>query len=333
MGFDMSRRGFIAGTATTATVAAGGLAFPAVLRAQEVERVTTVNLATGISILFSEYMAAKRFDRKHGIEIVSLGTYPSLTNYYTEFVAGRFDFALGAWDTFATRYLSGVPIQFLGSYTTADMIQILSPAQGPSSIAELKGRSIAGLLQSGAFRMTKAALKDFHGIDLGTDVKVQNVDNPAAAITMLAADRADAAVTWEPNVSAGLAKVPGLRSIYSMGADYEKQTGRRMPYFGIAVQKALTARSPSLAARIDRAYTECVNAIMANPAEVAELVAPKLDLAPEVLLGAFRSKRLVMVADSMLEPQARAQLKSASEFLAKAGILPQPVDDGFLVAA
>ena len=74
-------------------------------------RVTYVTLATGFNVILNEYMAAKRFDLKHGVNIDVINSYVSVTNYYNDFTAGTFELGIGAWDTWAARFLAGVPLQ------------------------------------------------------------------------------------------------------------------------------------------------------------------------------------------------------------------------------
>jgi len=42
-------------------------------------RVTSVTLATGFTVILNEYMAAKRFDLKHGVNIDVINSYVSVS--------------------------------------------------------------------------------------------------------------------------------------------------------------------------------------------------------------------------------------------------------------
>ena len=79
---------------------------------------TTVALATGFSVILTEYMAAKRFDKKHGVDIDVINSYASVTNYYNDFTAGTFELGIGSWDTWAARFLAGVPLRLYARSTT-----------------------------------------------------------------------------------------------------------------------------------------------------------------------------------------------------------------------
>ena len=101
-------------------------------------------------------------------------------------------------------------------------------------------------------------------MDVELAMQVQNIDNPAAALTLVMTDRADSVMSWEPNTSAGLAKAPDLRVLYRAGDEYEKKTGHVLPYFSVAIRREVAQRQPDLAFRISKAFTECSVGIMAN---------------------------------------------------------------------
>jgi hypothetical protein len=44
-------------------------------------RVTSVTLATGFTVTLNEYMAAKRFDLKHGVNIDVINPYVSVSAF------------------------------------------------------------------------------------------------------------------------------------------------------------------------------------------------------------------------------------------------------------
>ena len=102
----------------TAGAVAGTLAVakPAILLGPgAMPRVTYVTLATGFNVILNEYMAAKRFDLKHGVNIDVINSYVSVTNYYNDFTAGTFELGIGAWDTWAARFLAGVPLKLVST--------------------------------------------------------------------------------------------------------------------------------------------------------------------------------------------------------------------------
>ena len=48
--------------------------------------------------------------------------------------------------------------------------------------------------------------------------RCKNADNPAQGVTLVIADRADAAVAWEPMISSGMRRRPDLDVIFSVAA-------------------------------------------------------------------------------------------------------------------
>src|SRR5262245_5663130 len=234
------------------------LATPALLRAQTMPRVTSVTLLTGFSVILSEYMAAKRFDKKHGVDIDVINSYVSVTNYYNDFTAGTFELAIGSWDTWAARFVAGVPLRLICTVNNYDILYYVAKKGGPASADDLRGKTVAATLSSGAYRISKFALRQFHKLDTDKDLRVQNVESPAAAVALVLAGAADAGLTWEPNISVGQEREPALTTIYNVGADFSKNAGITLPYFGFALRNEAEARNPGVAARIAAAMDECV---------------------------------------------------------------------------
>src|SRR3954469_23166144 len=109
----ISRRDFLRGTAASAAfgAAAGGLGLHLPLARAAGIQASWANLSPGFTILVTEYMAAKKLDERNGLALGKPTNYTSVSTYYQDFVAGSFDICIGTWDTFAARYLAGVPIQ------------------------------------------------------------------------------------------------------------------------------------------------------------------------------------------------------------------------------
>jgi NitT/TauT family transport system substrate-binding protein len=320
----LSRRSIV-----TATLGAVLIASPAVLRADQPIRVRTVDLSTGLSIIFSRVMAAKRFDLRHGIDLSPVAQYPSLGTYYADFIAGRFDVAMGSFDVFALRYLAGVQARFIGNYATADMIEILTSPNGPKSIAELRGKTLAVTTQSGVYRSVKAFVRKFHGLVIEKDISIQNSDNPSGTLTLLLADRVDAALSWGPPINVALARNPELRTLYNLGRELRERGSIEWPVFIVAAQQEILTKHPGIGARIHAAYADCAAAIMKNPEEAASIAAGDLGYAPGILVQAFTSKRLVLVAQPANDPATREMVRNAAAVYHEEGAFPSAQIDGF----
>ncbi len=320
-----SRRSFLKASAASATAS---FWVPSLVRAQE-SNLRWANLAPGFTTLVTEYMLAKGLDKANGLNLGKPTAYTAVTTYYNDFVAGNYDVCIGSWDTFASRYLAGVPVQYVCTVTTANMINIVAPADGPSSIRGLGGKTVAAPQSTGTYRMTRALIKEIDGFDIETQTTVQNVDNPAAPITLLMANRADAALSWEPNISVGLKRMSGMKVLYSAGAAYNKKYGMDLPYFGVGVHKDLAQRNPQLVARLNNAFRDCLAGINGNVEDAVNVAGANSGIPPEVLRDAISSKRLEFKHVSMANDAGKQTLRIASQFLQRNGLLPKAIDDGF----
>ncbi len=290
------------------------------------------NLSPGFTILITQYMAAKKLDEKNGVQFGEPINYTAVSTFYQDFVTGRFDVCMGTWDTFAARYLAGVPIELVCTITTGEMINIVAAANGPANVKALTGKTVAALQSSGTYRLTKALIKEYEGVDLEKAATVQNVDNPAAAMTLVMADRADAGLSWEPNISSALKKVPTLKVIYNAGLAYRDKTGLDLPFFGVAIRKEFSAKYPGVAKNINRVYADCLAGIMANVDEAVAIGGAGTGIPADVLKLAISSGRLLFKHGSMSDPAARKSVLSAAELLQRNGLLPKKLDDGFFAA-
>jgi NitT/TauT family transport system substrate-binding protein len=290
------------------------------------------NLAPGFTTLLTDYMVAKGLDKSNDLPLGKPTAYTAVTTYYNDFVAGNYDVCIGSWDTFASRYIAGVPMQYVCSVTTGNMINIITQAKGPATIQELKGKTLAAPQSTGTYRMMRAVIKELNGIDLETHAVVQNVDNPAASVTLVMANRADAGLTWEPNVSVGLKRVPDMRVLYNAGEEYRKRVKLDLPYFGVAVRKEAIARDPTLVARLNKAFAECIEGITTKTDDAVNIAGANSGIPPDVLKVAIASKRLEFKHVSMQSDEGRRSIVSANEFLVRNGALTKMVDSGFFAA-
>jgi len=235
--------GALAGTAVVAK--------PAILLGQAaMPRVTYVTLATGFNVILNEMMAAKRYDLKHGVNVDVINSYVSVANYYNDFTAGTFELGIGAWDTWASRFSAGVPLKVISTVSEYDMLFVVAMDGGPKSVDDLKGKTLAAINASGAWRVTKHALSAFHKMEVDKDFKVQNTDSPAGAVALVLGGSTEGGLTWEPNVSVGLEREPKLRTIYNVGEDFEKNAGIALPYFAMALRNEAEKRHPGVSAKV-----------------------------------------------------------------------------------
>ncbi|MCS6763978.1 MAG: hypothetical protein MO853_08505 [Candidatus Protistobacter heckmanni] len=225
-----------------------------------------------------------------------------------------------------------MPIQYVCSITTADMINIVAPGNGAASIQALQGKILTAPQSTGTYRMMRAVIKEINGIDIEKEMTVQNVDNPAASVTLVMSSRSDAALSWEPNISSGIKRVPDLRVLYNTGEEYRKKFGLDLPYFGVAVRKEVAARDPGLAGRIDKAFAECLNGILGNVDEAVNIAGKNSGIPPDVLKLAISLGRLRFKHASMASDAGKQTSNKGAEVLVRNGLLPRALDAGFFAA-
>ena len=332
---DVQRRRLLQAAAAhglTLGVAGATMGIPGLAMGQQLTKLKWATLTPGFTILLSEYVQAKNLDKKYGIDLGKPTSYSAVSTYYNDFVAGNFDVCIGSWDTFAARYLTGVPMHLVCAITTGNMINIVVPKDGAKTIKDLRGKVFAAPQSTGTYRMTRAIIKELQGIDVEEAMKVQNVDNPAASVTLVMANRADAALSWEPNISSGLSRVPDMRVLYNAGVEYKKKTGLDLPFFGVALKKDLIAKNPGLVKKVDDMFKGLIDGIVNNTAEAVKIGGSQSGIPPAVLAAAISSGRLQFKHISMSDAAGRKSVTQASEFLARTKALPRPVDDGFFAA-
>ncbi|MGY3603301.1 ABC transporter substrate-binding protein [Bradyrhizobium sp. Leo121] len=288
------------------------------------------SLQPGFTVLPVQYILANHLGRKNGIILPDPSPYTAVSTYYNDFTAGNYDICIGSWDTFAARYQAGVPLKYVCSITDANMIAMLAPKGGVEDVSKLKGRTIAALQSTGTYRIVRALIKVAFGFDMEKDATIQNVDNPAASVSLLMADRADAAISWEPNITTGLIRKPDLRVLLKAGDVYKKISGGiELPYFGVAIRKELADANPGIAAKISKMFEDCLAGINADTTKAADLFGSKTGIQIDVLKEAMSSRRLEFGYRPMSDELSRSAVMIASDFLASNGLLSKPIDENF----
>jgi NitT/TauT family transport system substrate-binding protein len=331
MNIDLSRRTLLQGGAA---LAAGAVVSPFGTTGAfaKDEAVTWASLTPGFTVLITEYIRYHKLDEKNGFKLAKPTVYTSVPTYYGDFVAGNYEVCIGSWDSFALRYLKQVPIKLLCTITTAQMIGILASRKSNiKSVKDLAGKLVAAPQSTGTYRIARAVLKEMAGFNLEKQAKVQNVTNPAAAVSLLRAGSADAGLTWEPNVTNGLAADPDLQVVFDVGKAYKQKTGRDLPYFSVAIRDELLKKDPHIAAKVNSVFKDCINGILGDVDGAMKIVGERTGFDPAVLKRAIKSGRLDFKYASMADAGAQKTIGTAAEFFFKAGLLPKVPDGNFLV--
>ena len=183
--------------------------------------------------------------------------------------------------------------------------------------------------QSGVYRMTRALINEFEGIDLESVAQVQNADNPAQGVTLVIADRADAAMAWEPMITSGMERRPDLRLIYNAGEAYRRHASVDLPYFCVNVRKELVDRAPDTAKRLNAAFAECVAMIDAAFDAMADRYAGRTMIEAPILKTAKSAGRLRFSHAAASDQALQSTITNASQILVRQGILKAPAEAGF----
>jgi|CXWL01.1.fsa_nt_gi NitT/TauT family transport system substrate-binding protein len=326
----LSRRKLLRHTAFAAAAMAAPLGAPFVARASDPSKISLGGMSNGWSLMATTLMKERGFDKKHKVE-VETKFYPTLSIYYADYVAGRIDVAMGAWDFFAAQYIKGVPIKMLGAVSTYSMAGFLVGPKGPKTVEELKGKSIAALQGGGLYSLTKATLKKFSNIELEKDSPVQNIQNINAGVTLVAADRADATLVWEPGLATGLQKIQGARVLITIDDYLKKHVGRAGPYFALSLQQEALKRDPSVARRLEDVYNELFAYVDKHPDEFAEMGKVQ-DLDPAIMKEAMSSGRLKLQLRPVRDAKHRADMQFFADLLSENQGLPGKLDNNFYIA-
>lgn len=323
-----TRRTVLCGGSLAAASALTGLSLPALAQQGEVR---WAELKPGFTVLLTGFIKHHRLDQKHGFSLSPAMEYTSVPTYYSDFDVGNYDICIGSWDTFATRYVRGVPLTYICNVTTANMINFISLKEsGLDDVSKLLGKVVAAPQSTGTYQMAKAVLSEFEKIDLENSSTIQNVNNPAASVSVLRAGSAEAGLTWEPNVTNGMVEDDRIQSIFSIGDAYTKGTnGKTLPYFGVAVRKELITANPEIGLKVDAMFRDCIEGILSDIPSAVTVVGEATGFRPEVLAEAIKSGRLDFKYVSMTDAAARDNLKAAAEFCVRNGALAGVPDDNF----
>jgi NitT/TauT family transport system substrate-binding protein len=323
----LSRRTVVRAALSAAAVS---IVAPTVLRAQDMPTIRCATATPGFTTVFYDVIRDRKLDEKHGFRLGEPVLNASIGTLFNDFVAGSSDLIIASWDPVLTRYQAGVPCQLLCTLMTADMIGIVATKAGPRSLGDLKGKVIAAPQQSGVYRMTRAMIKELTGEDIETAAQVQNADNPAQGVTLVIADRADAAVAWEPMISSGIQRRKDIDVIFSAGQAFREKTGADLPYFCVNVRKEIVAGG--MAQKLNAAFAECVTAINADFDAIAAKYAARTRIDVDTLKIAKASGRFKLQYGAASDSAVQATITTASEMLARQGVLPRKADAGFFAA-
>ena len=328
MNTKVSRRGILLGGAG----AAASVAMPWVARADAGLKTIRCGTSTpGITVVFFDYVRDNKLDKKYGFKLEAPRLDPSISTLLAEFVSGAFDITTSVFDNWGQRYLAGVPVKLICGLTTADQIGIITPGNGPHSLKDLRGKTIAAPRSSGIYRQTRAIVKEVSGVDIQTEATVLNAENPAQGVTLVLANRADAAVAWEPMISSAMARRPDIRLVADVGKLYRERYKLDLPMFSLGARRELIESGPDVGKNLLAMYKDCIEGIDKNFDEVATKYASRMRIDAKVVRAAKASGRLNFKFMPCDQESGREPFRKGFEFLVRAKSLPRvPKDDIFV---
>lgn len=304
---------------------------PNILRAQDAHRLTWATFTPGFVPAFMQMALDKGLDRKHGVSLAPPIPYTALTSYFGDFAAGAYDMCFGNWETFAVRAVAGVPVRYLCGINPGDLLNFVTKSDSIRTVGDLRGKVLAATTSSGTYRLVTGLVHAFYGIDLQKEATIQTVDHPLAGVTLVLADRADAALAWEPSVTMGMAKDPKLRVLLNMGDAYRRHEKAEMPYLGLAIRSEAVERQPGMMPKLQAVFADAVAAMNADPGAAYRAAEKAIGLPADILVRATESGRLKYRFAAMTDAVERQAVVRSSEILAQAKGLSAPIPDSFFV--
>ena len=244
-----TRRGLLrqAGCAATVVATAGVGGFPTILRAAEPITVTYARAEGGVSSVVDEYMAAKRFDLKHGVNIKTINSYVSIPSYYAD-LDGRY-LRYGYWRV--GHFLPHVPQRSAdqacndGHLRRAHQFRYHPERVEQRSVIS-RARAWPRSAGSGSLAMFTVLLNKETGIEVGK--RRSDAERPEPLHRAHASGRRQCrrrpvlGALHRQHHGEGKHVAPDLQP----GRRLSKMTGETLPYFSCVLRNEVLARNPDV---------------------------------------------------------------------------------------
>jgi sulfonate transport system substrate-binding protein len=232
---------------------------------------------------------------------------------------GQADFAIVADTPFALAVLRGAPVATLGTVFESRRSLAIAGRRdsGVSDVASLAGKRVGSVLGTNAEFFLDTML-EVHNVERAS---VQVVDLKAGElVSAIRNKRVDAVTAWHPDL-ARIVQALGAKGVALYGEDvfvYRFLLVARQDYIdanGAQVQQLLAA------------LRESNDFIKSNPQQARDILAPLMDLSPELLMPMFDPADFTLVLDQSLLLTLSAQMRwAAAKGLVKAGPAPDYLD-------
>lgn len=323
----ITRRKFVAGASAGV---AGALFAPALIRAQEAPLVLWGPPATPSLILAQAAQDAELAKVAPG---VSFAVWRNPDEMRAGIASGDMSAVIVPIYAAANFYNRGLPVR-LANTLTDGLLYVVSGDESIKTIADLKGKTIACPFKNDMPDFMLQRLAAHAGLTIGTDLTIEYTATPPEGMQLLLAGRVDAIAVPEPVASGAIAAAKGAgKTLYrsiSVRDEWFAATGTSsQPSPGLAITASLGERIGDAGIEVlQQAIERAVDAVNAQPAEVAALAAEALALPVPVIAEAVGYSNLV----ARRAQSVRAEIEDLFNVLAEAdpriigGKLP---DDGF----
>jgi len=272
--------GFLAALVASTGVAVG----------QQLEKVRFARLAfPSLSSMMLDVVTEKGLDKKHGIEL-ELVSQAQVPVYYATVANGDAEVIVGGPHVFQKMILEGVPMKVVATWAPLDVLAVITADPAIKSLADLKGKSLAGAVGSSEYQITSIYGRKL-GLNFGTDVTVVSAP-PALARTQLEAKRVDAAMLWEPTTTLALRENSQFRVIMSGDAAWKAIANARGWDLVMAARNDFLDRRAALIPKLIAIFQEAQKFMKDNVDEADAIQTKTVKLPTGVFKDGVKSGRL-----------------------------------------
>jgi len=257
---------------------------------QQLEKVRFARLAfPSLSSMMLDVATEKGFDKKHGIEL-ELVSQAQVPVYYATVANGDAEVIVGGPHVFQKMILEGVPMKVVATWAPLDVLAVITADPAIKSLADLKGKSLAGAVGSSEYQITAMYGRKL-GLNFGTDVTVVSAP-PALARTQLEAKRVDAAMLWEPTTTLALRENSQFRVIMSGDAAWKAIANARGWDLVMAARDDFLARRAALIPKLIAVFQDAQKFMKDNVEEADAIQTKTVKLPAGVFKDGVQSGRL-----------------------------------------
>jgi len=307
-----------------AALAAG----PPARAAEQPVRVTMARLSFPSHVaLILDIVKDQGFDRKHGLDM-ELRSFGTVGAFYAAQATGEAEGGIAGPLVMQRMRLEGAPMVAVA--TCVDMTSEVVIARDPKvqSLTDLKGKTLAADVAASEYQILSVVAKG-KGLVMGKDVTVVPAGPPMAR-TQLAADRVDAAMTWEPSATLTLRDNPANRIVWNAKQGWREMTGKDGWLLLVSMHDAFIKRNPQVVPRVVAAFQDGARFMKTNPDEADRIVAKSLNLPPGIFKEMILAPRVVYDVRPAWEPATRDSIWEMFRVAVHEGYLKDLPDPGIL---